>query len=114
MPFSDVKAVTTVSNVAEIFNAAGFAFKKLSEMVSLLDTHKTDSSMSNGDSVSNGHWDQADIDQFKSIVKTFNDDLGRLGDSLKGKISNQLKEEHEARALAGLTPAERDIISKKC
>jgi len=93
----------TVSNVAEIFNAAGFAFKKLGELVQQLDMGPTDAPVASSqqvNGVANGggsnlsHWEPSDVEHFQSIVNSFNDELTKLSNNLKNKMSARLQAEH--------------------
>lgn len=119
---NDVKPINsdlvTVSNVAEIFNAAGFAFKKIGELVQQLDQQGTASAeqgLVNGGTVSgtspgtNGglsHWDTGDVEQFQTIITNFNDELSKLSNNLKNKMAARLQAEHTEKALERITPAE--------
>ena len=94
--------LVTVSNVAEIFNAAGFAFKKLGELVQQLDSGPSDNSVTtatpNGNTVASpsglSHWDTNDVEQFQTIITNFNDELSKLSNNLKNKMSARLFKEH--------------------
>lgn len=104
----------TVSNVADIFSAAGYAFKKLSELIQLMDNQATSDGFTtsaavtaeNGDTSTaaaaaatgfNSHWDAADVDHFQSIINHFNDELNQLSANLKNKIAARLQQEHTDR-----------------
>ena len=109
----------TVSNVAEIFNAAGFAFKKWGELVQQLDSGSNEQAASvngaTGSAASNGlsHWDGNDVEQFQSIITNFNDELSKLSNNLKNKMSARLQAEHTEKAMGGLTEAERTSIKSE-
>ena len=105
--------LVTVSNVAEIFNAAGFAFKKLGELVQQLDSGPSEAAV-NG-TASNGlyHWDANDVEQFQSIITNCNDELSKLSSNLKNKMSARLQAEHTDNAMARLTEAERASIKNE-
>lgn len=87
-----------ISNVAEIFNAAGFAFKKLSDLVQQLDNGNNDVGADSGEVANNSHWDQADVEQFHTTIQNFNDGLTHLAVNLKNKMSARLQQEHLDRA----------------
>lgn len=97
--------LVTVSNVAEIFNAAGFAFKKLGELVQQLDQGPADgAATTNGDAsapAANGlsHWEANDVEQFQSIITNFNDEMSKLSNNLKNKMSKRLQDEHTQQAM---------------
>lgn len=123
---NDVKPATTsdlvtVSNVAEIFNAAGFAFKKIGELVQQLDQQGTASAeggvvnggiVNNTSPASNGlsHWDTGDVEQFQTIITNFNDELSKLSNNLKNKMAARLQAEHTEKALERITPADREAV----
>lgn len=121
----DPKLVSTVSNIAEIFNAAGFAFKKLSELVHSLEsqTQREKAIAAGGTSTTNNpnsnmksdlppevHWETADVEQFRSIMTNFSDGLTRLSDGLKVKMETKLTEAHKAQALSQLTEQQRKTV----
>lgn len=120
----DPKLVSTVSNIAEIFNAAGFAFKKISELVHSLDSQTqrekaiaagnstvTNTQTSNAtDLPPDVHWETADVEQFRSVMTNFSDGLTRLSDGLKAKMETKLTEAHKAQALSQLNEQQRKIV----
>ncbi|UXI19685.1 hypothetical protein NH340_JMT05628 [Sarcoptes scabiei] len=113
----------TISNVAEIFHAAGYAFKKLSELIQSMDSSTLNEKINlngnnsnNPDNIENNfesHWDQADIEHFSSIVNNFTQDLNQLSMNLKNKMANRLKNEHSETKIKSLTEEEQNILALK-
>ncbi|KAI2807458.1 hypothetical protein RDWZM_005007 [Blomia tropicalis] len=107
--------LVTVSNVAEIFNAAGFAFKKLGELVQQLDNGSVNDNSTVNGGAENGnepvsHWDASDVEQFQLIITNFSEEIGKLASNLKNKMSARLQNEHTEKEMNKLTSSERDAI----
>ncbi|KAH9397104.1 hypothetical protein TYRP_003410 [Tyrophagus putrescentiae] len=128
--------LVTVSNVAEIFNAAGFAFKKIGELVQQLDqgssaaaaaaaaadqgvttatgavngTSPAATATANGGSLS--HWDTGDVEQFQAIITNFNDELSKLSSNLKNKMTARLQAEHTDR-LTPAAAADKEVVKRE-
>lgn len=94
-----------ISNVAEIFNAAGFAFKKLSELVQQLDNGNGNGTaeVDSGETSNHSHWEPADVEQFRNTIQNFRDGLTHLSANLKNKMSARLHQEHTERATTNAT-----------
>ncbi|XP_074600187.1 BPTF-associated chromatin complex component 1 [Brevipalpus obovatus] len=70
------------NRVGEIFNFAGQAFTKLSELTMHLELE---------DSLNGQKWDEEDVEMFKMTLKKFAEDLNKLSDNIKNKTINQIK-----------------------
>ena len=108
--------MVTVSNVAEIFHAAGYAFKKLSELIQSMDPTNdptisaTVNNNNGGESDYQTHWEPADVEHFSSIVTTFTEDLNQLAENLKTKMANRLREEHVETKMQSLSSKQQELI----
>ncbi|KAH9425248.1 hypothetical protein DERP_014685 [Dermatophagoides pteronyssinus] len=108
--------MVTVSNVAEIFHAAGYAFKKLSELIQSMDPTNdptisaTVNNNNGGESDYQTHWEPADVEHFSSIVTTFTEDLNQLAENLKTKMGNRLREEHAEAKMQTLSSKQQELI----
>ena len=108
--------MVTVSNVAEIFHAAGYAFKKLSELIQSMDPPTNDPNPTNATTTNGGetdyhtHWEPADVEQFSSIVTVFTQDLNQLAENLKTKMANRLREEHVETKMQSLSSKQQELI----
>ncbi|OTF78518.1 hypothetical protein BLA29_001090 [Euroglyphus maynei] len=100
--------MVTVSNVAEIFHAAGYAFKKLSELIQSMDPTNDPNLTTNGDYQT--HWEPADVEQFSSIVTSFTKDLNQLAENLKTKMANRLRDEHLETKMQSLSSKQQELI----
>ncbi|XP_054153283.1 chromatin complexes subunit BAP18-like [Oppia nitens] len=76
---------SSATRVADIFNAAGFAFTKLGELSMTL--HETEESSG----AATGRWDAEDIKNLQLAVKRFGEDLNKISENIKNKTIAQIK-----------------------
>lgn len=95
----------TITNISDIFNASGYALKKLGDLIQTMDENIDPENISR-----NSHWEHESIVNFATIVGNFNDELSELTSNLKNKINNRLKDDHSDEIPISITE-ERNLIN---